>query len=172
MYDSVFSRAVDKVLEHEGGYVDDPDDPGGCTHYGITLKTLRQHRGDESLGCDAVRALTTEQAMDIYWQRYWHGNHYDDMPEQVVLRHFDMAVNAGKRAATLILQRALCACGAKVDPDGVLGPQTVAAVTSVTHTVSLVCAMRSERAGYYRLLAQRRPQLEKFLKGWLRRAYS
>ena len=88
----------------------------------------------------------------------------------MAIKVFDLAVNVGHRQAVKLLQRALRACGATVADDGVLGPLTRQAV-QVAQPDLLVAALRSEAAGFYRALAQKKPENEKFLKGWLNRCY-
>lgn len=79
-------------------------------------------------------------------------------------------MNVGPRQAVKLLQRALRSCGAHVADDGILGPLTKQAVQAA-HPDLLVAALRSEAAGFYRALAQQKPENEKFLKGWLNRCY-
>lgn len=160
-----FDLAVAVVLRHEGGLVDDPDDPGGVTNYGISWRFLRRVRRNAKP--DDIRKLTRVAAFELYrqhfWERYGYGRLWD---MAVATKVFDLSVNMGPRGAHLCLQRALRAAGERVIEDGVLGPQTLAAVHRAPPQ-GLLAALRSEAAGYYR--NRRRP---KYIRGWLNRAYS
>ena len=158
----MFERAVMVVLRHEGGYVDDPLDRGGETNFGISS------RSNPDID---ISSLTRAQAVEIYWERYWRGLHYEELPPQVATKTFDLAVNMGRRKAVACLQRALRACGLRVRVDGILGPETWGAVWK-TDGASLLPALRSEAAGEYRLIAARDSSQIRFVRGWLDRAYS
>jgi len=90
--------------------------------------------------------------------------------EETIAKVLDLSVNMGPKQAHTLVQRALQATHHRVAVDGVLGPQTFGAIDEVP-AIALCPAIRSEAAGFYRLLAAQRPELSKFLRGWLRRAY-
>ncbi len=171
-----FDRAVEVVLQHEGGLVDDPDDPGGITNHGISLRFLRRVRpgarlgeasGGARAGPEDVRNLTRSEAIELYRRHFWHRYGYASLWDQrVATKVFDLSVNMGPRGAHVCLQRALRAAGERVVEDGVIGPKTTAAVHRTQSDV-LLAALRSEAAGWYR--NRRRP---KYIEGWLNRAYS
>ena len=172
-----FDRAVEVVLQHEGGLVDDPDDPGGITNHGISLRFLRRVR--PGARPEDVRNLTRDEAIELYRRHFWHRYGYASLWDQrVATKVFDLSVNMGPRGAHVCLQRALRAADEPVVEDGVLGPKTLAAVHRAQSDV-LLAALRSEAAGWYRNLAspkrgyakvsRRRP---KYITGWLKRAYS
>jgi len=92
--ESNFQRCLDFVLAREGGYVDDPRDPGGATNLGITIATLRAWRG-RHVTADDVRNLTRAEAGRIYRSWYWHAAWGGDLPSGVDLLIFDAAVNMG-----------------------------------------------------------------------------
>lgn len=175
-----FNQAIATVLEHEGGFVDDPVDPGGTTNFGISLRWLRQ-TGDLVLGdidddgdidADDIRALTREEAVRLYRYHFWDANEYARIaPNQVATKVFDMAVNMGPRQAHKLLQRAAQANLKHCPDDGILGPMTFRVVNNLS-TETLLPAIRSEQAGFYRILMAKKPKLEKYRNGWLRRAYS
>lgn len=181
--DYAFDAALTVVLEHEGGYVDDPDDPGGATNWGVSLRTLRalgdlefDVDGDGDIDADDIKALSRDDAgafyRKVFWDRHGYGRFGDLM---VATKVFDLAVNMGPGGGHKVLQRALRACGQDMADDGVLGPQTLAAVIAVIRSFgaeALLAALRSEAAGYYRSLIAAKPVRAKYERGWLRRAYS
>lgn len=158
----MFEAAIVGVLEHEGGYSDHPNDTGGVTNFGISS------RANPDID---VATLTREEAVEIYWDRYWVGQGYDLLPLQVAIKTFDLGVNMGRARAVTCLQQALRACGTIVDVDGVLGPQTAAATLGVCE-LAVMAALRSEAAGQYRLILLRDPSQMSFTVGWMKRAYS
>lgn len=184
-HDPLFERALSVVLAHEGGLSEHPDDPGGVTQYGISLRYLQSLGvrvgdldGDGDVDADDVRGMTREQAAAIY-RRLWDAGQYAELPPAVAVKLFDLAVNMGARRAVRLLQRALRACGRPVTDDGLLGPQTIRAAWDVHEEWSpgnadaaLLAALRSEAAGYYRVLVAKNPRLSVFEHGWLNRAYA
>jgi lysozyme family protein len=175
---SCFDMAVQIVLQDEGGFVNDPQDSGGATKYGISLKWLSSlslapeivhldQNGNGVIDVEDMHALTREQAIFLYRRYFWEPHHYDRIAVQLIAtKVFDFAVNAGSHTAHQHLQWALHATGQKeIVIDGVLGDQTIQAVNATDFRV-LLAAYRSEIAGYYRLLKQ--PHFE---AGWLKRAY-
>lgn len=170
-----FENAIEKTLSWEGGYVNDPDDPGGETNFGLTRAWLDSANYP---GLD-LKTLTRERAISIYREDWW--NVYAEAIDRTGLRRtaekfFDAVVNVGPSQAMKFLQRALYANGFQVPDDGVGGPVTRTAALKVVEGMgdedALIAAFRSEWAGFYRLLAAKKPSQQKFLKGWLRRAYS
>lgn len=162
-YPIKFLNAISTTLDHEGGYVNDPDDPGGETKYGITK---RQYPDLE------IISLSRDDAIHIYFEDFWSQHGYALIEdEQVSGKIFDLGVNMGPRNAHMCLQRACRACNASVVEDGLLGPETFEAVNK-TPPIAILAAFRSEAAGYYRRLVTKNKTLRKYLKGWLNRAYS
>jgi lysozyme family protein len=145
-----FQRAFELVIGHEGGYVNDPRDPGGETKYGISK------RANPDVD---IRNLTLAKAQWIYRQRYWLPLHADAMPEAVAVQVFDAAVNHGIKPAVRMLQRAL-----GVTVDGIIGPQTLAAMTT-TDDARFVAHFAAERLTFYTDLAG----WEVYGRGWTRR---
>ncbi len=176
---SWFELAIPTVLEHEGGYVDDPDDHGGATNYGISLRYLKKQGadvgdfdGDGDVDVDDIRAMSVDDAEHIYRTLWWDRFGYGDIVDQALAtKVFDLAVNMGARQAHRLLQRACRAAGKPVTVDGLLGPVTLGAVNDLPAT-AVLAALRSEAAGFYRVLIARDPVRRKWQTGWLRRAYS
>ncbi len=171
-----------EIVLREGGYVNDPDDPGGATNYGVTIGTMRalglDLDRDGDVDADDVRRLTIEQAVDIFKEHYYLRPRIDLLPEPLRPSVFDMYVNAGSNAVK-ILQRLLVRFDEPVAVDGALGPQTAAAVKRAYDKAGfyLVDAYGIARRNYYYGLGDRRPSLRKYARrrdggkgGWIVRA--
>ena len=154
-----FAACVAEVLRHEGGYVDHPRDPGGCTNRGITRRTLEGWRR-EPASCADVRALTEAEARAIYRVQYWNGVHGDELPAGIDLVAFDAAVNSGRRRAALWLQQAL-----GVTADGVIGPRTLRAARGVNDRATVIGRACDLRLAFLRSL----DTWPDFGRGWSRR---
>ena len=165
-----FDIAVEIVLRHEGGFVDDPADPGGATKFGISPRWL-----DAMSLKDNVRELKQERAVMLYREHFWEPYAFQHWPEQdLATKVFDATVNMGPAQAMKCFQRSLRACGqSQVLDDGVYGPVTMRAKLTALDEYGdgVLTATRSELAAFYRVLTTVRPASAKFLDGWLRRAY-
>jgi lysozyme family protein len=162
MYSDKFLKAFDYVIMHEGGYVNDSADPGGETRYGISKRSYPNLN---------IKDLTLNQAREIYHRDFWTKAKCEQInDENIAIKFFDLCVNMGIGTAVKLIQRALRATGKSVVEDGILGPATLAAINKADPT-DLLAALKSETAGYYRLIAQANPSQQKFIDGWLRRAY-
>ncbi|MEM9127363.1 MAG: holin-associated N-acetylmuramidase [Pseudomonadota bacterium] len=170
------------IVAREGGFVDDPDDPGGATKYGVTIHTLRRLgldlTDDGRVDAADVRALNHHQAIDIFVRHYFEKPRIDTLPAALHATVFDMHVNAGVQAVK-ILQRLLCDMGYQVVEDGVIGPQTADACAKAARpdVVQLRDAYGVARRNYYFRLADRRRASRKYARtraggkgGWIRRA--
>lgn len=174
-----FRKALAVVLDHEGGFVDDRDDPGGATNHGVSLRWLRtlgeagDTDGDGDVDTDDIRALEMHDVVRLYHERWWVPHGYDSFPDSTVaIKTFDLAVNMGSKAAHRVLQRAIRASsGEALIDDGMIGPVTRQGLANC-EPASLLAAVKSEAAGHYRLIAATKPRMKKFLRGWLNRAYS
>jgi len=154
-----FAACVTEVLAHEGGYVDHPRDPGGCTNFGITRATLERWRGRPT-DCSQVRALTVLEARQIYRARYWNGIRGDDLPAGIDLMVFDAAVNSGPANSARWLQQLV-----HVETDGAIGPVTLAAVRAQQNTGWLIHRLADIRMAFLCGLST----WPTFGKGWERR---
>lgn len=176
----LFQTAIERVLEHEGydRYTDDAADPGGATKWGISLRFLQGLGGDlGDVNADGavnegdVKGLTRHQAIDFYRAHWWDRYKYDRLHDPLTaIKVFDLAVNMGPGEAHRCLQRALRAHHLLVTEDGVLGSKTRTAANAVVGN-SVAPALRSEAAGFYRMLVAEHPRFKRFLGGWLNRAY-
>jgi len=165
-YPPAFERAVARLLGDEGGYVDNPADPGGETKFGITKREYPKVD---------IAALTRAEAIAIYFRDWWQRYRYSELPGPIAAKTFDLAVNIGPDHAVRCVQRALRACGRRVTEDGTIGRATIVAA-GAANQLALIAALRAEAAGYYRTLAalergRRAGGDREFLNGWLNRAY-
>jgi lysozyme family protein len=171
-----FDAFFPTLLRHEGGFVNDPADPGGATNKGITIATFqtcaRQYLGiDPTL--DNLKALTDAQAAKIYKPLYWDEVRGDDIDLQELANIvFDFQVNAGGSASKL-LQRVVNELGAQppLEVDGDIGPGTMTALKGMDQN-AVYRRYKQGRIEYYQDLVAKRPALGKFLKGWLIRVDS
>ena len=171
-----------EIVAREGGFVNNPADPGGATQYGVTLATLQRLRldltGDGTVTQDDVRAVTPTRARDIFITHYFNRPKLDLLPQRIQPSVFDMYVNAGANAVK-ILQRLLRQMGQDVAVDGIVGPQTAAAAAAA-HAAApdhLADAYGIARRNYYLRLADLRPASRIFARtrkgtkgGWILRA--
>jgi lysozyme family protein len=159
------------LLRFEGGYVDDPEDPGGETNKGITMATF-QECSHELLGIepttDNLKSLTDAQAGIIYKARYWDKMRGDAFSVQDLANIVcDFYVNAGTRAIAL-LQRIMNGMGAHLVEDGTVGPASLQALGGLAQD-EVYRQYKQGRILYYRGLVDSKPTLAKFLNGWLKR---
>lgn len=178
-----FERAIPIILQHEGGFVDHPADPGGTTNWGISLRFIRDFPafGDIDLDGDVdpedIRNMSREQAVKIYkefwWDKYRYGRFLD---QTIATKVFDLSVNMGAPRAHKLLQRAANnAFGLRLTVDGILGNASVSAVNVITdgdQEQQLLTAYANEAWGFYQRLMNSRPQLRVFERGWRNRAFS
>lgn len=173
---------AEEIVAREGGFVNDPDDPGGATKYGVTIHTMRRLgldlTGDGVVGVRDVRALSRDQAADIFLEHYYARPGIAHLPNALQATVFDMYVNAGANAVK-ILQRLLRQMSYELAVDGVIGPQTIAAAEDAARPRPVVLrdAYGVARRNYYFRLADRRPASRKYARtraggkgGWIRRA--
>jgi lysozyme family protein len=171
-----------EIVIREGGYVHDPDDPGGATKHGVTIHTMRrlglELTGDGQVDADDVRALDQDTAVTIFVRDYFQRPRLGMLPSPLQPSVFDMYVNAGSQAVR-ILQRLLNEMEFDLVVDGRVGPITARLAHTAQQSAPdhLADAYGIARRNYYYALADARPPLRKYAQrnsggkgGWIRRA--
>ena len=154
-----FEPAFQHTLKWEGGYVNNPDDPGGETKYGISKRAFPKEN---------IANLTRDRAEALYRMNYWTPLGLALVaPQQVANKVFDLAVNLGAKRGVRLAQRAVNFLEpARLAEDGVLGPKTRKAFLDFPERC-LLASLRMTAAMFYLDLGESMPQ---FVHGWLRRA--
>ena len=173
---------ADEIVAREGGYVNDPDDPGGATKHGVTIGTLKRLGidldKDGKIGDSDVRRLDRLTARRIFIEHYFQRPRIQDLPEPLRPSVFDMYVNAGTNAVR-ILQQLLREMEFDLVVDGLIGPVTIGASHEAHEKAAeyLADAYGIARRNYYYALADNRPASRKFASrrdggkgGWILRA--
>lgn len=159
-YSHNFLACVRFVIHEEGGFVDDPDDPGGATKFGISMRShcsdIGDLDGDGDIDADDVRLLTIEKAMAIYFKEYWGEIRGEELPTPMALAMLDTAVNCGEVRAIKLLQRA----GGLVE-DGRFGRATMSWALAPTAMHKMLTKRKAFYAGLRRF--------KKYGRGWLAR---
>lgn len=178
-YDDRFNVAVRAVLRHEGSYSNDPDDPGGATKYGISLRFLKEMgietENDPDKEIADVKDIYFTDAVEIYKKYWWDKYSYNSIIYlPIATKVFDMAVNMGPISAHKITQRACNYCGSyNLTIDGVLGEKSFFALNDIYYnggSQKLMNEIIHEQKLYYAQLIHDHPGLEVFRNGWLNRA--
>jgi len=152
----VFKEIVRGIISREGGYVNHPKDPGGETKYGIAK---RSHPEED------IMSLTRKRAEEIYYNEYWVPSKAPYVPHSIQVTFFDMVVNMGQRRAVKILQKACNSKNCGLVVDGLIGKNTIAAAKKIDAS-----RLKVFRILFYTDLIKRKPNLEAFIVGWIRRA--
>ena len=173
-----------EIVAREGGFVNDPADPGGATNHGVTIGTLRALaqgvNRDRQVNVADVRALSSEQAVEIFLSQYFDRPGLSRLPGALQPVVFDMYVNAGAMAVKL-LQRMLKTLGYALKDDGLIGPDTLnaAKTEAAKGAQALIDRYGVARRTFYYSLADARPASRKFActraggkGGWITRAES
>jgi lysozyme family protein len=157
----LFDTSLSFVLKAEGGFVDDPRDPGGMTNLGVTRATLASYRGHPVTEAE-MRSLTPALVSPVYKRDYWDKVRGDDLPPVLAFLTFEFGVNAGVSRAIRLLQEAV-----GVDADGLIGPATLKAAQAV-HPDNFIQSFEEEMKAFYRSLSG----FPVYGKGWLNRVAS
>lgn len=153
-----FDRSLAAVLVHEGGFVNNPKDPGGATNKGVTQAVYDDWRGRHGLAKRSVRGIADDEVRAIYRRDYWDRINGDGLPSGVDYATFDFAVNSGVSRAARFLQAA-----AGVAQDGAIGPATIAAAGR--DPAHIINALIDKRLAFLRSLST----FATFGKGWTAR---
>ena len=159
-----FHQCLEWLLEHEGGFVNHPDDPGGMTNKGITAATYSQWLSevmdhDGEITEDLMREIPDNHVEAIYRQEYWNKISGDDLPSGLDWSLFDWSVNSGTGRAARAIQRII-----QVTADGSIGPMTMAAIRK-HDAATLIDDIHSRRQAFYERLST----FKTFGAGWTRR---
>lgn len=155
-----FEDAVALTLVWEGGFVQDPADPGGDTNFGIAAT---DHPGLD------IKNLTRDRAVEIYREGYWKPLYSEILAQAIANKLFDMGVNLGVGTAVKLLQRVVFFDGRA---DGIFGSETLAAVNEDLTGASVLPKYKYALGQHYNDIVKVNPTQIKFLSGWLRRANS
>lgn len=158
-----FERGLALVLANEGGYSHHPADRGGATMAGITQATYDVFCAAAGEPRRDVRDITPQEVATIYRRYYWDRARCDQLPEPLDVVHFDAAVNHGVVAAAKLLQRTV-----EVDDDGIIGPQTLAAVQASEPRLAAQRYLTIRLRLYADIVARDHTQVV-FLRGWIKR---
>lgn len=156
---SNFTPSLALVLQHEGGFVDHPKDPGGATNKGVTQRVYDDWRESQRLPKRSVAQINGYEVGAIYRNLYWDACRCDDLPAGVDYCIFDFAVNSGRDRAARYLQRAML-----ILEDGHIGPVTIEAANewSAPALIDKVCALRLDFLKHLKIF-------DTFGRGWTRR---
>ncbi|MGZ8164094.1 MAG: glycoside hydrolase family 108 protein [Methylobacter sp.] len=159
------------IIRIEGGYVNHPNDKGGPTQYGVTLKTLEAWR-NEDLEARDVQLLSKSEAAEIYEANYYLQPGINHLPESLQPVVFDMAVNMGPLRAIKLMQQVIHKMGTPITIDGHIGPRTrqsavIACNVYGSEVLRQICALRKD---CYREIAAHDPSQRVFLAGWIKRS--
>ena len=153
-----FSKCLDMLLAHEGGFVNHPEDPGGMTNLGVTKKVYDEWIGRESTEQE-MRDLTPEDVAPIYKKNYWDRVKGDSLPSGLDWACLDWAVNSGSGRPAKAVQRAVGAT-----QDGAIGPQTLGLIME-KDPEEIINYVYGVRQDFYKSLKT----FETFGRGWTRR---
>ena len=154
-----FDKFMPVIFAHEGGYVNDVDDLGGETKYGITKRRYPDLD---------IKNLTVEKANELYYKDFYQPMNLFYINNDLLALHvFDMGINAGPKTAVQLLQELLFGC----ETDGVIGPVTAHAISNANVTTNLIAAYIAKRIERYYYVSTLRSN-SKFLKGWVNRVYN
>lgn len=163
---------IDDILRREGGFVDHPNDRGGPTNFGITLRTLASWRGG-NVGRDDVRRLGQAEARTIYKDRYFVKPRIDRLPAAIQPVIFDMCINHGPGTAIKVLQEVVNGISPPCEVDGGVGDETIESAAKALIAAgpkAFVNKIVDRRVALFKAIVANDASQQVFLKGWLRRA--
>lgn len=172
-----YLKCIPVILENEGGLVDNPNDTGGITNFGVSLRFAKDTNdleifdvdNDNDIDRQDIINMTMDRAVEGFKKYFWDKFKLDQEPsDKVALVIFDIAVNHGNGNASSMIQKALVDMGFKIAIDGIVGPKTLAALHQADPD-SFIDTILNVRERFYRKIVERRPSQKVFLKGWLNR---
>lgn len=166
---SRFNYAVNVILGHEGGFTNDPIDPGGPTNFGISLRTLKEINPNADI--DTIKNLNLEQAIDYYRKQWWEKYHFGFIFDlKLATKIFDLGVNIGAEKAVKLFQMAINSIGNDhIELDGKIGKITISASNCLPSN-QLLAKYQQLAKEFYLSLMEKNPKLIKYKNGWLNRA--
>jgi lysozyme family protein len=177
-----FEQAIETVLDHEGGYVNNVNDSGGATNWGLSERFLNDmgalqfdydHNG--YVGPDDIKKISLKDAKWIYKTFWWDHRGYDKVKSNAIAtKIFDTAVNVGKLAAVKFAQRALNSYDEhdQLEIDGIMGSKTINALNIIVSDEIFLNLYSQEQLKYYERLVAIKPSNKIFFDGWKKRALS
>lgn len=180
---SSFENAIPLILKHEGGWVNNPNDPGGATNYGISLRFLADYPevgdfdNDGDVDAEDIKNMSVEDAKAIYKKFWWDKFKYSSIADQTIAtKVMDLSVNMGAKRAHILLQEAMnSAFGLKLTVDGILGNASFSSLNAIAdgdQEQKLITAYCNQAWGFYQRLIANNSKLVVFTNGWKRRAFS
>lgn len=172
----MFDIFIKHVLNEEGGYVNSPNDRGGATNYGISLRFLLTHNidvnKDNDINVKDVKKITDKEAKGIYKKYFWNPLYEKLNNIELAYKLFTLGINLGVGTAVKKLQILLSRHDYySGDIDGIFGEKTLRGANSYIYHDSLYKGYLNEIESYYRKIAARDKTQKVFLKGWLNRLY-
>lgn len=160
----------------EGGFVNDPVDPGGATNHGVSLRWLKSIgfdvNYDGKIDVADIKKLTKEQAATLFRKHFWDDLRLNELPPIVAIAQYDCAVNTGGGRAARILQSACNSYAGKlISVDGAVGPITIAKTKEIcagdpTKEKLLAFRLLQLRRKFYADLVRQNSAMGKYSKGW------
>lgn len=170
--DKSVNQMIDDILQREGGFVNHPNDRGGPTNFGITMRTLAAWRSPAPVDIPDVRSLKADEAMDIYSTNYYIRPKIDKLPTSIQPVMFDMSINHGPASAVKLLQNFLKDNGGDCSVDGGIGDETIKCAQEADKTMgkALINGLVARRVALFKQIVARDESQRVFLAGWLNRA--
>ena len=156
IFSKEYIESFKKVIGHEGGYVNDENDAGGETNWGISKRAYPYLD---------IANITLEDARKIYFDDYWKKNRVQEINKSLRFIYFDMCINMGGSRACKILQQTANAKGAKLAVDGRIGAKTIKGSKGVESE-----RLKAYRVLYYARIVIRKPKQEVYWYGWFKRS--
>ena len=177
MSTEVFNKSIDFTLQFEGGFVNDPSDPGGATNLGWTLGTAQgtqdldifdvDHDGDIDL--TDIKKMGEDTAEKGYYKYFWEPLRCDMMPAKVAFLVNDMGINHGIKRAQILLIRAINKVSSNSFSESGEIDHKILHTIETLDLDSLLEEMLQVRIDFYNAIVSRRPESKKFIKGWMAR---